>query len=60
MTGSMSSGIGNVDMNTNMASRMDVLIAMLYQYLPECAKPTTIDGESIMETLNRELGMAVI
>lgn len=60
MTGSMSSGIGNVDMNTNMASRMDVLIALLYQYLPECAKPSTIDGESIMETLNRELGMAVI
>lgn len=60
MTSSMSSGIGNVDMNANMSSRMDVLIAMLYQYLPECAKPTTIDGESIMETLNRELGMAVI
>ena len=44
----------------NMSTRLDILIALLYQYLPECAKPTTIDGDSIIETLNRELGMAVI
>lgn len=54
----MAHGITGVD--NSLGTRMDVLIALLYQYLPECAKPTTIDGESIVDALNRELGMAVI
>ncbi len=57
--------VGNISHNmitadNSMTERIDMLIAILMQYLPYCAKPTTIDGESIINTLNRELGMAVI
>ena len=58
IAGNMSETTMNAD--AGMASKMDILIALLCQYLPECTKPTTIDGDSILGTLNRELGMAVM
>jgi len=40
--------------------RMDAIVGMLATYLPECATPTVIDGESMMETINTQLGLGVI
>lgn len=40
--------------------RMDAIVGLLAQYLPECATPTVIDGESMMETINTQLGLGVI
>ena len=40
--------------------RMDAIVGLLATYLPECATPTVIDGESMMETINTQLGLGVI
>ena len=40
--------------------RMDAIVGLLATYLPECAMPTVIDGESMMETINTQLGLGVI
>ena len=40
--------------------KMDAILGLLATYLPECAAPTVIDGESMMETINTQLGLGVI
>lgn len=40
--------------------RMDAIVGLLATYLPECATPTVIDGDSMMETINTQLGLGVI
>lgn len=49
-----------VNSNGNIEARMDMLLMLLERYLPECAKPVTVDGDSMMTTINRQLGLAVI
>ena len=49
-----------VNSNGNIEARMDMLLMLLERYLPECAKPVTVDGESMMNTINRQLGLAVV
>ena len=46
--------------SNSLEARVDMLLMLLERYLPECAKPITIDGESMMNTINRQLGMAVV
>lgn len=52
------SGIGTD--NSMLYARIDMLIALLDRYLPECAKKQVIDGESMINSINRQLGLAVI
>lgn len=40
------------------SAKMDLIIALLMQYLPECAKEVNVDGDSIMESMNRQLGLS--
>ena len=40
--------------------KMDAILGLLATYLPDCAAPTVIDGESMMETINTQLGLGVI
>lgn len=40
-------------------TKMDMILAILLKYLPECAKPQPIDGDSIFDSFNRRFGLAV-
>lgn len=57
--GMKTSGLSSVKADSGMYARLDILIMLLERYLPECALPATIDGESLMDSINRQLGMAV-
>lgn len=42
------------------SAKMDMILAILLRYLPECAKPQPIDGDSIFDSFNRKFGLAVV
>lgn len=41
-------------------SRLDAVVGLLERYLPECADKQTLDGRSLVQSINRELGLAAI
>lgn len=40
--------------------KLETLIDIISKYLPDCARPTVIDGDSIIYGVNRQLGLGVI
>jgi hypothetical protein len=36
---------------------MDAIVGLLARYLPDCAKDTVIDGKSLLDGIDRGLGM---
>lgn len=40
--------------------RLDAVLMLLAQYLPGCAEKVTIDGDSLMESINQQLGLATM
>lgn len=46
--------------NSNLANKLDAVLKILAKYLPDCAKETVIDGDSLTKELDRRLGLAVM
>lgn len=40
--------------------RLDALLMLLARYLPMCAEKVTIDGDSLMTSINQQLGLATM
>ena len=43
--------------DTQADTRMDAIVGLLARYLPDCAKDTVIDGKSLLDGIDRGLGM---
>ena len=43
-----------------MEEKLDAVIKLLGKYLPDCAKDTVIDGDSLTQEIDRRLGLAVM
>ncbi len=54
------SAMSGVTSTSSIEARLDAMLVLLDRYLPSCAEPVTIDGDSMMNTINRQLGLAVI
>ena len=50
----------DITVSTSNDGKIDTLIDLLRLYLPECAQPTVIDGDSLMQGINRQLGLEMV
>lgn len=44
----------------NYDDKVDAILGLLAEYLPDCAEPTVIDGNSLVDGINTQLGLAVV
>ena len=40
--------------------KVNAILGLLAEYLPDCAEPTVIDGNSLVDGINTQLGLAVV
>lgn len=46
--------------NAALEQQLDALLMLLARYLPMCAEKVTIDGDSLMTSINQQLGLATM
>ena len=59
---SVTAGISGFAANgtDNVSSKLDAILMLLSAYLPDCAEKVTIDGDSLMTSINQQLGLATM
>lgn len=56
----LSADLRYVPSGADTTSRLDAVVGLLERYLPECAEKQPLDGRSLVQSINRELGLAAI